>query len=289
MKPFVEKLHLDKEQSFYIRTHQTPRFEVPWHQHRELELIFFKKGYGTAFVGNYIGEFEEGDVYFLGSNLPHTFQKAKKDQVVSAVVIQFEREAFGTGFLDLPETKGLDQLYEIALQGLKLKRETRRRVGEKMEQLEATQGLSRLLGMLDLLQLLVNAPEFDAVSTQEVREPGGRNPERIDRIYQYTLDHFSDPITLEQVANLASMSVPAFCTYFKKSTKKTYVEFLNEVRIGHACKLLADTQLPVSEICYESGFNTAANFNKQFLKTRKKTPLEYRKLFQGESVRLQSL
>ena len=106
-----------------------------------------------------------------------------------------------------------------------------------------------------------------------------KNKDRIDRIFQYTIDNFQEPVTLNAVAAHGRMSVPAFCNYFKKSTKKTYIDFLNEVRIGHACKLLNNTQKSVENICYESGYNTIANFNKQFLKVKNCTPSVYRKEF----------
>jgi AraC-like DNA-binding protein len=121
------------------------------------------------------------------------------------------------------------------------------------------------------------------VSTQEVKTFHARNKDRIDKIFQYTIDNFQDPIALSDVAKTAGMSIPAFCNYFKKSTKKTYIDFLNEIRISHACKLLIDTQKTILEVCYESGFNTPANFNKKFLKMKHTTPSAYRKNFRVQA------
>jgi AraC-like DNA-binding protein len=104
-------------------------------------------------------------------------------------------------------------------------------------------------------------------------------------VFQFTIDTFRDTISLDQVAAVACMSIPAFCRYFKRSTKKTYIEFLNEVRIGYACNVLQETEKTVVEICYESGFNTIANFHKQFLKVKKCTPLQYRKYFTESNLR----
>ena len=111
MRPFVEKLNLAERNSFYARTHSTPYFEVPWHQHIELELILFKEGYGTAFIGNNVGEFKKGDIFLLGPDLPHTFQKANRDLFVSAVVIQFQENFWGNRFIALPECKSLKELF----------------------------------------------------------------------------------------------------------------------------------------------------------------------------------
>ena len=120
MKPFVEKLNPTDSSSFYARTHRTPHFEVPWHQHVEFELILFTEGEGTSYVGNHVGQFVSGDLYFLGSNLPHTFQKAHPDMITSAVVVQFKDDFWGSQFLALPESRIISQLFQDAARGLKL-------------------------------------------------------------------------------------------------------------------------------------------------------------------------
>ena len=283
MKPLIEKLTLSENTSFLASTYRTPTFEVPWHQHIEYELILFKEGEGSSFVGNYVGEFKTGDIFFLGSNLPHTFQKAHKDLITSAVVVQFREEFWGTHFLQLPESRSIKKLFDISYQGLKIKGNCKQQLAPFIEELEFAEGFERIILLCECLQLIIQSNEYDTVSTQEVKEFNTKNKERIDRIYQYTIDRFQEPVTLTAVAKHARMSVPAFCSYFKKSTKKTYIDFLNEVRIGYACKQLIDTQKSIEDICYESGFNTLANFNKQFLKVKKITPSKYRKDFIGSA------
>lgn len=277
MKPLVEKLSLSQNTSFVARTYRTPHFEVPWHQHIEYELILFLEGEGSAFIGNYIGEFKTDDVFFLGCNLPHTFQKAHKDLVTAAVVVQFTDDFWGPGFMQLPESKSIQKLFSVALQGLKIQGAARRQLKPLLTGLEHLEGFARIIRLCECLQVIAAAHEYVTVSTQEVKTFQAKNKDRIDRIFQFTIDNFQESITLGDVAATAGMSVPAFCSYFKKCTKKTYVDFLNEVRIGHACKLLIDTQKSVLEISYESGFNTLANFNKQFLKLKQLTPSGFRK------------
>lgn len=278
MKPLIEKLPLSENTSFVARTYRTPQFEVPWHQHIEYELILFTEGEGVAFAGNYIGEFKPGDVYFLGSNLPHCFQKAGKEMITSAVVVQFREDFWGNDFLQLPESKEIRDLLALSSRGLKISFDTAAKLDPMIRQMETLQGFSRIILLCECLQMIA-ADQFEMVSTQEVKEYNGRHKERIDAIFQFTLNNFQEDISLERVAEHVGMSVPAFCNYFKKSTKKTYVEFLNEVRIGHACKLLIDTQQPILDVCYESGYNTLANFNKQFLRIKLVTPSQYRKQF----------
>lgn len=279
MKPLVEKLPLSQNTSFVARTYRTPHFEVPWHQHIEYELILFLEGEGSAFIGNYIGEFKTDDVFFLGSNLPHTFQKAHKDLITAAVVVQFTDDFWGPGFMQLPESKNILKLFSVAMQGLKIQGATRQQLKPLLTGLEHLQGFARIIRLCECLQVIATAHEYETVSTQEVSTFQAKNKDRIDRIFQFTIDNFQESITLSDVAATAGMSVPAFCSYFKKCTKKTYVDFLNEVRIGHACKLLIDTQNSVLDISYESGFNTLANFNKQFLKLKQLTPSGFRKKF----------
>jgi AraC-like DNA-binding protein len=277
MKPFVEKLPLSQNTSFVARTYRTPQFEVSWHQHIEYELILFTEGEGRAFIGNYIGDFKTGDIFFLGSNLPHTFQKATREMITSAVVVQFTDHFWGNEFMQLPECKSLKNLFDTAAQGLRLKTRLSAKLDPLVRELEQLQGFSRIIRLCECLQAIAATQQYETISTQEVKTFHSRNRDRIDKIFQYTIENFQEPISLADVAATAGMSIPAFCNYFKKSTKKTYIDFLNEIRIGHACKLLVDTQKPVLEICYESGFNTLANFNKQFLKMRKLTPTGYRR------------
>lgn len=160
---------------------------------------------------------------------------------------------------------------------MKLKNGLAAKLNPLIRELEQLQGLSRIIRLCECLQMIAASPDYETISTQEVKTFQARNRGRIDKIFQYTIENFTEPISLADVAGTAGMSIPAFCSYFKKSTKKTYIDFLNEIRIGHACKLLIDTQKSVLEICYESGFNTLANFNKQFLKMKKLTPSGYRK------------
>jgi AraC-like DNA-binding protein/quercetin dioxygenase-like cupin family protein len=279
MKPLIEKLPLTENTSFVARTYRTPHFEVPWHQHIEYELILFTEGEGNCFIGNYVGDFKTGDIFFLGANLPHTFQKAHKDIITSAVVIQFKEDFWGAGFMNLPESRIIKQLFDRSMQGLKIKAACRQLLQPMIKALENLKGFERIIGLCNCLLLIAQQQEFEPVSTQEIKEFNSKNKERIDKIFQYTIDYFQDSINLSNVAKSAGMSVPAFCSYFKKSTKKTYIDFLNEVRIGHACNQLIDTQKNIESICYESGFNTLANFNKQFLKVKGLTPSKYRQRF----------
>jgi AraC-like DNA-binding protein len=278
MKVLIEKLPLSENTSFVARTHRTPNFEVPWHQHVELEMILFREGAGLSFVGNYVGEFQVDDIYFLGPNLPHTFQKSGK-LVTSAVVVQFREDFWGHDFLRLPESKPVLQLFETSVQGLKVHGKSKTLLKPLIEKLEHQTGFERVILLCQCLHIMAERKEYTLLSTQEVKDLNNKKRERIDQVFQFTMENFRKHVTLSEVAALAGLSVPAFCNYFKKSTKKKYIDFLNEIRIGYASKMLIDTRESINSICYESGFNTLAHFNKQFLKNRNMTPSRFRKVF----------
>ena len=283
MKPFIQRLPLDEASSFVARTYRTPDFEVGWHQHVEYELILFTEGSGISFIGNHVGEFETGDIYFLGSNLPHTFQKTG-EQVASAVVVQFREDFWGAGFIHIPENRALKTLLETSMLGLKIQGSCRQQLAGLINELQYSSGTRRILLLLDILFTIAAAKEYQTVSTQQANAFNQKDMALIDKIFQFTITSFRDQITLADVAKIACVSVPAFCANFKRSTQKTYIDFLNEVRIEYACSLLIDTNKPISDICYESGYNTHANFHKQFLKVKNITPLQYRKSFAPDNI-----
>jgi len=279
MKPIVQKLPLNEDSSFVARTYRTPNFEVGWHQHIEYELILFTEGSGLSFAGNHVGEFDTGDIYFLGSNLPHTFQKHTPDLIASALVIQFKEDFPGKDFIQIPESRNIRALFGKASLGLKMKNPLKQQLTPLIRELEHTAGFKRVLLLEECLHLMAEQDAFTSLSTQESKVYNARDAAVIDRVFQFTIDSFKGPVSLARVAAMACMSIPAFCNYFKKSTKKTYIDFLNEIRIGYACTQLLETDTPVLDICYNSGYNTMANFHKQFQRIKKTTPLQYRKRF----------
>lgn len=278
MRLLVEKLPLSEDTSFVAQTHRTPNFEVPWHKHPEHELILFTEGAGMSFVGNHVGEFEVGDIYFLGANLPHTFQKSG-DGVTSAVVVHFLEHFWGTPFLELPECRAIKKLFQAARQGLKISGNLRHHLQPLIPKLETAKGMNRILLLGECLSLISAGGQYETLSTQELKPLQVHDQQRMDQIFTFTMEHYREPISLEQVAAVARMSIPAFCAYFKKRTKKTYIDLLNEMRIGFACTLLTDTEQSIQQVSYESGYNSLAHFNKQFLKIKGMTPSKFRKAF----------
>ncbi len=283
MKPHVQKLPLSQNNSFVARTYCTPNFEVTWHQHIENELILFTQGEGLGFIGNDVSEFKTGDVYFIGPNVPHTFQKRDKNMITSAIVIQFKEDFWGTDFLNLPENLEIKQLIATSQLGLKINEKHKLKLGKLITKMQDASSHKRILLLYKCLAILTKKNCYTKLTEQQIAFHNIKEKIRIEKIFNYSIQNFQNEIKIKDIADLAGMTEPAFCNYFKKSTKKSYVNFLNEIRIGHVCNLLLETNLAVSDICYDSGFQTIANFNKQFLKFKKMTPSKYRILYKKES------
>ncbi|QIL40534.1 AraC family transcriptional regulator [Pedobacter sp. HDW13] len=283
MQPFTQRLLPDESSSFIAKTFRTPNFEVGWHQHIEYELILFTEGSGMSFVGNHIGEFETGDIYLIGANLPHTFQKTG-DQVTSAIVVQFREDFWGTSFIHLPENRVIKALFEASMLGLKIKAVIKNQLASIIKELEYANGVKRIVLLLESLFLIANQREYISVSTQQAKAYDQKGMDIMGKVFQFTIDSFREQITLSDVAKKACMSIPAFCKNFKRSTKKTYNDFLNEVRIEYACSQLIETNKSIFDICYESGYSTHANFHKQFQKIKNISPLQYRKSFTLDNI-----
>lgn len=280
MKPLIQKLPLATESSFIARTYKTPDFEVPWHQHETYELILITSGNGLCFIGDYVGKFEKGDIFFLGKNLPHTFQKSTSDLTTSAIVVQFKENFLNSFFTELQESIAIISLFKKSFKGLRISSVCQKELVPLIEDLEIQKGFDRIITLLHCLNILSKYTNHKLLSSELVLMSNQKDTERIENIYSYSIANYENEISLHTIAGIAEMTIPAFCNYFKKRTKKTYVSFLNEIRIGAACQKLITTHKNVSEICFESGFNTITNFNSQFLKIKAVTPLLYRKSYQ---------
>lgn len=281
MKPLLQRLPLSEQTSFVARTYTTPLFETTWHQHPEIELILQLKGKGICFIGNHIGDFQQGDIFLLGPNLPHEFRKEEKEIECSVMVIHFDKAFFGDPFWRLPESHEILQLLDRSLSGFKLSPGYAPALAEAIRRLEHAYGFERIVLLCQCLSFISREKNKEMLSTFPDNGMEACNDDKINRVFEFTISHFQDPILLAEVASIANMSVSAFCRYFKRNTKKTYVEFLTEIRIGHACHSLVNTDKTILRIAYDSGFNTIANFNKSFLKFKGLKPSAYKKKLSG--------
>ncbi|CAL1517767.1 AraC family transcriptional regulator [Chitinophaga sp. MM2321] len=286
MKPILRKVDTGHNYSFSVKEDIYPYLYNHWHYHPEIELTQIRKGSGMRLVGDSMERFEDGDLILLGADLPHMwrsddiyFQEISGLQI-EAVAIHFKDNFWGTGFLDLPEMKNVKDLLAKAKHGIKIHGDTRETVIRNMEAiLKATQA-QRIAHLLSMLDMIANSKEYTLLSSVGFANSYNIvNTDNINQIYTYTFNNFQQKISLKEVAAAANVSPNSFCRYFKSRTMKTYWQFLLEVRIGYACKLLIENNMCVSQVGYTCGFNNLSNFNRQFKILTKKTPLQYLKAY----------
>ncbi|WP_019991261.1 AraC family transcriptional regulator [Rudanella lutea] len=285
MKPQLLKVPLLADNSFSVRRDVTPYFYNRWHYHPEIELVYIESGSGTQFVGDSIQHFGPGDVLLVGANLPHYWRcdevyfARQEGLFAQATVVHFRPDFWGDVFMGLPENRLLGGLLEKARQGLRVQGHCRDQVVAGLRHLAGSAGIDRLIRLLQILALLAQSDELEVLCRNGYSPVfDDADTDRINQIYAYSLANFGRKISLDEIAAVANISPNSFCRYFKSRNRKSYSQFLLELRIQHACKLLMEGNLSVAQVCYESGFNQFSGFNKYFRQITGKSPTEYRRL-----------
>lgn len=289
MNPHLLKFHLKPDHSFNIRYDVVPHFYNSWHYHPEIELVYIIKGSGKQFIGDSVHLFKPGDMLLLGAGLPHLWSSDKKflrknsKFKMEAIVMHFMPRCFGDHFFLLPENKALVKLLERSRQAVRIKDNTKLIVADLMKRVLLAKHTERIILLLQILNAIANSKQTKTVCTGGlIFQSNPAESERLNNVFQYTLENFSKQITLQQVAKIAHLSQQSFCRYFRSRIGKTFSRFLIEIRIGNACKLLADTHTGISIICYQCGYNSLSNFNRQFKAITGKTPQAHRKYYQEQ-------
>lgn len=281
-KPHLLKIIPPLENSIVIKGDDIA-WNNPWHYHPEIELLYCIKGKGTNFIGNSIRTIEEGELLLLGKNLPHTRQRdaiyyqQNPTEKPESVVVQFRDDFLGPHFFELKEFAHIQKLFQEAKVGLKFYGAIMTKVAPKLEMIKKLNTTTAILELLTILDCLARSAEFVHLNAiNYVSDAHEKYSQKINRVYHYTIDHFREPISLAQVASLTNHSIAAFCRYFKTRTRKSYFQYLTEIRIAYACERLMEGNLDVTRVCFASGFNNLSNFHKQFKKVMGLTPSEYR-------------
>lgn len=289
MKPQLLKFSTDPLTSFNVRHDRVPYFFAKWHYHSELELVHIEKGSGTQFIGDHISRFYEGDILLIGSNLPHYWRcdefyfENNSELTAEATVTHFLPNFWGVQFLDLPENKHIKELFLKANKGIKISGNTNYKVAGILQKLLTAKSAERIILLMQALHIIGISKDIECLATSGFQNTYNElETERINDIYNYTINNFDKKISLEEIASVAHISPNSFCRYFKTQTKKTYSQFLMEIKIGNACKLLIENKKSISSVCYESGFNNFSNFNRYFKNITGKSPLQYKKTFAKE-------
>jgi len=247
------------------------------HQHQEIQISLIKKGEGSFIIGDYVGEFSQGNIFIIGENLPHVFHNDPSDGEVHMISLFFMKSSYGDHFFDLPEFKSLNPLFQASNMGIQLKDPSEKLV-YSMDRITLASKLNRFISFMEILQAISKETMPTLSSAIHRKSYGEEEGKRMRDIFEFSINNFDQNISLNQVAGIANMTPNAFCRYFKQRTNKTYINFLLDIRIGNACKLLTKkTDLSIAEISYKSGFNNLTNFNRKFKSIKGITPSEFRK------------
>ncbi|MEM7107961.1 MAG: AraC family transcriptional regulator [Bacteroidota bacterium] len=277
--PVFEKIDPGFGNSIKVRQYADPcRDKKPyWHIHPEMELIYVNGGSGKRHIGNQLSYYKNGDLLLIGSNLPHYGFTDRLTRNKSETIVQMKEDFLGPHFFDVPEMQPVKKLLQRSKQGLAFTGKTKRKVGDKIEKLPKRDPFDRLLKILAILKELAHSEEYTLLNIDGyAMEIEPRDSQRINKVYDFVRDNFQRHISLDEIADVVSMTEPAFCRYFKKLSGKTFTQFVNEYRLVHASKLLSERPDNITDISFECGFNNFSHFNKLFKAFTGKSPSRYR-------------
>jgi AraC-like DNA-binding protein/mannose-6-phosphate isomerase-like protein (cupin superfamily) len=287
MKVVQFTIPVAKKYSVIVQEEKQAYFYNHLHRHNETQITWIVKGAGTLIIGNYMQPFKGGDIYIIGANQPHIFKNEpayfEKDSTleVHAITIFFNHEGVLQPMFDLPEMKEIKKFVESTIFGLQAPVDRLNEIITHILTIQKEIDGYRVGSFVKLLQLLAEIKDWKIMTTISANHAfSDVEGIRMNNIYQFTMENYAENIKLQQVAELAFLTPEAFCRYFKKHTRKTYINFLNEIRINEACKkIFAGDFDSIASVAYDSGFKSAISFNRVFKQITGKSPLQYRNDF----------
>lgn len=271
-----------EQEGFVVQYDNLDHFYDRLHHHPELQLIYILDGTGDLFIGDSITTFEPGNLFLFGSNQSHLLKSDAKyfnkdcPDMSCSISIFFHEESLGKGFFDITETSVIKDLIKRTSHSMQFAPDIAEEMGERMKALVDKSGFDRFLEILSILNDLALTEDYKHLAgVSTASPPTDKESERINNVINYILKNYKEDIELDTIADIANYSKAAFCRFFKQRTRKTFTQFLNEVRVAQACKLLRNTDLNISQVCFESGYNNVSNFNRQFKRITETTPKDY--------------
>lgn len=271
------------QKKIWVKKIYKPHFDHPFHFHKLCELTWIEKSHGKLIIGDYVGNFSEGEVILASPELPHlwkcdpAYYKSNKKLFTKAIGLYFPPELANSVSDDIAGIRRYNELMQRAERGLRFYGKTRSVINDRMKELVNASGLLQLGIFLQIIDILSRSEEYEFLaSVGYKRSPDINDIERFNEVYQFLLKNFHRDIMLEEVARICNMTPNSFCRFFKQKTQKNFTLFLNELRIGHAKKLLQNENFPIKDICYECGYNNPVNFFSFFKRIVKQTPKAFR-------------
>jgi AraC-like DNA-binding protein len=283
MSTIIQKSTVPDSKVFVVKRLEERHFDPTLHLHPEYQLFLVLEGMGTRIIGDNIKPFKAGDLVFTGPNLPHLWKNdesyfSKSNQTkTSGIVIYFPEDFLGDIINLKEELENIRDLFDKATRGLEIQGKTNRLVGRMMEELLRTEGVDSIILLLKILNTIANSADgYPITHVNYVPINNKTETDRMNRVYHYVMKKFRQKVSLEDVSDLLNMTPTSFSRYFKSRVNRPFSEFLKEVRIDYALKLLKENKISVNQVSYESGYSTLSNFNKHFKEITGKTPLNYR-------------
>ncbi len=291
MKVVQFTIPVAKENSVIVQEDIMPHFYNHLHRHTEMQITWVIKGEGTLIAGNYMQPFKSNDIYIIGANQPHVFKsdagyfvKGSKKKIHSMSVF-FNPLGLLQPVLELPETKAIKKFVESSVFGLQVPALKSQSIATEMLFVKSAKNGHRIAAFIKLLQIFSEVSNWKSLASVSPENSFSDNEGlRMNNIYQFTMENFSQNITLKQAADIAFLTPQSFCRYFKKHTRKTYIDFVSEIRVSEACKkILAEDFDSISTVAYQTGFNNTVNFCRVFKKITGNSPLEYKKAYKEKA------
>lgn len=274
---------------FTVFSRTKSKFDFPLHYHEEFELNFIRNAKGAKrVIGDHIDEIGDLELVLVGSNLPHGwFTHKSKSPEIHEITIQFHRDLFDEKFLQRNQLSFIRTLLERSLRGVLFSQDTIRALMPRLMEFPQKHGFDSVLELMSILHDLSTSRNIQTLSDASFNsmETLSYNSRRVDKIMTYLNNNFDKNISLSDAAKIAGMTEVALSRFFKARTGKTFVDTLNEVRLGNASRMLIDTTHSVTEVAYKCGFNNMSNFNRIFKKKKDCTPKEFRHTYTASGVR----
>ncbi|UTA67049.1 AraC family transcriptional regulator [Emticicia sp. 21SJ11W-3] len=290
MKPLLFRIPKTETESFRVQVDDIPHFYDTLHFHPEWQITLMLESTGTQFVGDNVDRFQPFDLYFLGSNLPHVFRNDaeyySEKLRAHSVSVYFRGDILGETFFDIPETQHLKTLLTEASRGFRIRNQQANALTGLVQSIAHKKGFEKLLTFLEILNAIwaSTAKEYlSSIAYQGTLKE--TDNQRINDVFEFLMRNYERDVSLDEVANIANMTTNAFCRFFKLRTRRTFSEFLNDIRIGHACRMLQSGNMSVLEVCFANGFNNVSNFNRQFKNRTQLTPSAYLRKYHAGSLR----
>jgi AraC-like DNA-binding protein len=286
LRTALHKSAIPISQIFVVRHLNEKHFDPVWHAHSEYQLFVVLEGTGTRFIGDSIKSFQPDELILTGPHLPHVWRSdeayfdRKNDLRSSGIVIYLNDNFLGEHILDKEEMILVKKVFTKSLRGLEFFGTKKSQVTKLMKELVHVKGIASVIHLLHILEILAGAKEYQYISSRAYVDPVDQHEtDRLNKVYEYAFQNFRKKVLLEDLADLLHMTPTSFSRYFTKKNNKPFSRFISEIRIKHACKMLTETDESIAQVCYDCGFNTLSNFNKQFKEIMFKKPSQYKKEF----------